>query len=180
MGDLLRPRLATSRNRVLRGPGATPAAKRTQGACRPRDRAPKGKRLRSRRGFLSGRQYRWSRQGEGSEVRRGRRAGHVRKGPPGTWEISFSPPESWRCGHRVRKEPRPDTRGVHGCRERKQRGARVEPRREGNEAQRGGEKSEPLSSTDEAGELSPEDPVEGRRRSVYGASRGKDDTDIGP
>ena len=34
---LTRQRLATSRNRVLRGPGATPAAKRRQGACRPRD-----------------------------------------------------------------------------------------------------------------------------------------------
>ena len=36
-----RPRLATSRNRVLRGPGVTPATKRTQGVCRPRDGAPK-------------------------------------------------------------------------------------------------------------------------------------------
>ena len=35
--DLTRPRLATSRNRVLRGAGATPAAKRKQGACRPCD-----------------------------------------------------------------------------------------------------------------------------------------------
>jgi hypothetical protein len=40
---LSRQRLATSRNRVLRGPGATPAAKRTQGVCRPRDRASKVK-----------------------------------------------------------------------------------------------------------------------------------------
>ena len=38
---LTRQRLATSRNRVLRGPGATLAAKRTQGACRLRDRASK-------------------------------------------------------------------------------------------------------------------------------------------
>jgi|GEM_PF-5260137 len=34
---LTRQRLATGRNRVLRGPGATPAVKRTQGACRLRD-----------------------------------------------------------------------------------------------------------------------------------------------
>jgi hypothetical protein len=34
---LTRQRLATRRNRVLRGLGATPAAKRTQGACRLRD-----------------------------------------------------------------------------------------------------------------------------------------------
>ena len=39
---LPRQRLATSRNRVLRGPGVNPAAKRTQGTCRPRDGAPKG------------------------------------------------------------------------------------------------------------------------------------------
>ena len=35
--DLTRPGLATSWNRVLRGAGATPAAKCTQGACRPCD-----------------------------------------------------------------------------------------------------------------------------------------------
>jgi len=34
---LTRQRLATSRNRVLRGAGVTSAAKRTQGTCRPRD-----------------------------------------------------------------------------------------------------------------------------------------------
>jgi len=44
----------------------------------------------------------------------------------------------------------------------------VEPLSEGNEARRGGEKSEPLNSTDEAGELTPGDPVEGSRRLVYG------------
>ncbi len=46
---LTRQRLATSRNRVLRGPGVIPAAKRTQGACRPRDRASKVIKVRSRR-----------------------------------------------------------------------------------------------------------------------------------
>ena len=83
-------------------------------------------------------------------------------------------------GTALEKSPGPRPVASMGYRERKQRGARVEPPSEGNEARRGDEKSEPLSSTDEAGELSPEDPVEGRRRSVYGASRGKDDTDIGP
>jgi hypothetical protein len=34
---LTRQRLATSRNRVLRGAGVIPPAKRTQGICRPRD-----------------------------------------------------------------------------------------------------------------------------------------------
>ena len=36
-----RPRRTTSRNRVLRGPRATAAAKRRQGACRPCDGAPR-------------------------------------------------------------------------------------------------------------------------------------------
>jgi hypothetical protein len=44
----------------------------------------------------------------------------------------------------------------------------VELLSEGNETRRGGEKSEPLNSTDEAGELTPGDPAEGRRRLVYG------------
>jgi hypothetical protein len=46
---LTRQRLATSRNRVLRGLGVTPAAKRTQGACRLRYRASKVNLSRSRR-----------------------------------------------------------------------------------------------------------------------------------
>jgi len=46
---LTRQRLATSRNRVLRGAGVTPPAKRTQGTCRPRDRASKVIQVRSRR-----------------------------------------------------------------------------------------------------------------------------------
>ena len=33
----IRPRSAASRNRVMRGPGVTQGAKRSQGACRPRD-----------------------------------------------------------------------------------------------------------------------------------------------
>ena len=37
----IRPRSAASRNRVMRGPGVTQGAKRSQGARRPRDRAPK-------------------------------------------------------------------------------------------------------------------------------------------
>jgi hypothetical protein len=41
----------------------------------------------------------------------------------------------------------------------------VEPRSEGNEAKRGAEKSEPLSSTGEVGEPTPGDPMEGRQRS---------------
>lgn len=60
------------------------------------------------------------------------------------------------------------------------RRCRVEPRSEGNEAERGVEKSEPLNSTEEAGELTPGDPVEGSRRSVQRTSGGKDGTDQGP
>ncbi len=56
----------------------------------------------------------------------------------------------------------------------------MEPLREGNETRRGGEKSEPLNSTDEVGELSPGDPTMGSRRSVYGISGGKGDADIEP
>ena len=51
---------------------------------------------------------------------------------------------------------------------------------EGNEARRGGETSEPLHSTGEAGEPAPRDPVEGRRRSDYGTSGGTDATDLEP
>ena len=46
---LTRQRLATRRYRVLRGAGASPAAKRTQGAYRPRDGASKVMWVRSRR-----------------------------------------------------------------------------------------------------------------------------------
>ena len=51
---------------------------------------------------------------------------------------------------------------------------------EGNEAKRGDEKSQPLNSTDEAGELTPGDPAKRRWRSAYGTSGGKDDVDIEP
>ena len=56
----------------------------------------------------------------------------------------------------------------------------MEPPSEGNEVTRGGETSEPLHSTAEAGEPAPGDPVEGRRRSVYGTSGGTDATDLEP
>jgi len=51
-----RQRLATSRNRVLRGPGATLAAKRTQGVARPCDWASKRIWIGGRHCFQSGRQ----------------------------------------------------------------------------------------------------------------------------
>jgi len=91
---------------VLRGPGAIPAAKRTQEACEPRDRASKGA-SRSRRRILSGRQHRLPCSGLGLTVRRGRRAGRVRKGCPGTWEASLLSGGSSRLGRRVRNGPGP-------------------------------------------------------------------------
>ena len=58
-------------------------------------------------------------------------------------------------------------------------GVRMEPSSEGHEARGGGdETSEPLHRTAEAGEPAPRDPVEGRRRSVYGTSGGIDATGL--
>ena len=90
---LFRQRLAARRNRVLRGVGVTRAAKRTQGACRLCDGASKvvdsGADVVVRaEGSIRGTRSGWS-----PRIRRGLRAGHVGKGPSGTWEISFSPPK---------------------------------------------------------------------------------------
>ena len=71
-----RQRLATSRNRVLRGAGVTLAAKRTQGVTRPCDSAPKGDCFRGRHCFLSGRQHGSNRNSLVRAALRGRRAGH--------------------------------------------------------------------------------------------------------
>ena len=54
----IRPRSATSRNRVMRGPGVTPGAKRSQGVRRPRDGAPKCIGREGRRLALDGRLHR--------------------------------------------------------------------------------------------------------------------------
>ena len=100
-------RLTPSRNRVLRGAGVTPAAKRTQGACRPRDGASKVRYSRSRRGQRSGRHQRRSRRGPGPAHRRGPGAWHVREDRPGIWEASSSPSQERRCGRRARNRPGP-------------------------------------------------------------------------
>ena len=71
-----RQRLATSRNRVLRGSGVTLAAKRTQGVTRPCDSAPKGDLSRGRHCFLSGRQHGLSCKSLAQVALRSRRAGH--------------------------------------------------------------------------------------------------------
>ena len=57
---------------------------------------------------------------------------------------------------------RPVQRPEQAAAKRGRRG--VEPPSEGNEARRGGEQSEPLNSTGEAGEPTPGDPAEERRR----------------
>ena len=54
----IRPRSATSRNRVMRGPGVTQGAKRSQGVRRPRDGAPKCIGREGRRLALDGRLHR--------------------------------------------------------------------------------------------------------------------------
>ena len=54
----IRPRSATSRNRVMRGPGVTQGAKRSQGVRRPRDGAPKCIGREGRRRALDGRLHR--------------------------------------------------------------------------------------------------------------------------
>ena len=95
---------ATQQVRVLTGQGWPPAGIE---CCvvrgRPRLRSvhreragrviePREKSMRSRRRYVDGRPHRRSRSGLGLAVRRGLRAGHVRKGRPGTWEVSSSPP----------------------------------------------------------------------------------------
>lgn len=72
--------MATSRNRVLRGVRATGAAKRTQGAHRPRESAPRVGRSGSRRRHNSGRQHRSAENGRAQRFHRGPGAGHVRNG----------------------------------------------------------------------------------------------------
>ncbi len=78
-----RQRLAASRNRVLGGGGVTRAAKRTQGVCRPRDRASKTDMSREPTSSLNRKaapERRCSCQVPRS--RRGLRAGHVHIGAP--------------------------------------------------------------------------------------------------
>ena len=84
--------LATHRKRVLRGQGATPAAKRRQRARGPCDGAPKGlfsrepTRLRTRKATPERRRWPGAEVPPGSENR-----ARVHEGSPGTWEISLSP-----------------------------------------------------------------------------------------
>ena len=126
--------LATHRNRVLRGAGVIPPAKRTHEVFKLCDRAAKVT-WRSRRGRNSGRQQwrhwmAWCRHSAGVEAH-----GHVRKGRPGTWEGSAVPCRVMRCGRRVRSCPGLSARvrptGANGTKH------KVAPS-EGNEARRDG------------------------------------------
>ena len=113
---------ATQQVRVLTGQGWPPAGIE---CCvvrgRPRLRSvhreragrviePREKSMRSRRRYVDGRPHRRSRSGLGLAVRRGLRAGHVRKGRPGTWEVSSSPPLRGGAGAAV--EAVPGSRGT--------------------------------------------------------------------
>ena len=69
-------RLTRHRNRVLRGARVTWAAKRTQGVCRPCDRASKAA-MWGRRPRMSGRLQGADRVGRVRAPHRGQRAGHV-------------------------------------------------------------------------------------------------------
>ncbi len=81
-----RQRPATSRNRVLRGPGVTPAAKRTQGVRKPRDGASKRTDRWSGRLHLGRTQHR-------SAVMRG---AEVRPGPEDAANVQGDPQEPGR------------------------------------------------------------------------------------
>ena len=97
---LIRPRLATSRNRVLRGAGATAAAKGTRGACRPRDGASKVSNCGADVGiYAEGSIARIAVAGCERSAGVGER-GMQAEGRPGTWETS--PPWSeWNTAPRA-------------------------------------------------------------------------------
>jgi hypothetical protein len=100
-------------------------------------------------------------------IRRGRRAGHVSKGRPGTWETSFSPPIFGGAGAALemvqaprQAPPRGAKRGTGWYRRAKA------TKRSGT----GGEESESTDSTVEVGEPAPGDPLEGSGGPDDGAS----------
>jgi hypothetical protein len=82
---------ASSRKRVLRGPGATRAAKRRQPVSGSCDGAPKSPLRGSRRRNRNGRPRRGAAKAWRARSRRGQRAGHVHEGSPGTWEAPPPP-----------------------------------------------------------------------------------------
>ena len=102
--------------------------------------------------------------GQGLAFHRCLRAGHVRKGRPGTWEVSSSPSHETRRGRRAKwSGSSGSASGPGGAKETKR-----------------GEKSESAGSTDEAGTPAPRDPVEGSGRPGSGTCGGTDGGGIGP
>ena len=102
-----------------------------------------------------------AREGESHLPHRGRRAGHVCKGAPQEPRRPCRLRAKSRVGHRVNKGQDP------GRRARPRRGAKSEPSAvrpsEGNEVRPDGRQGVgALRSTGEAGELAPEDPVDGK------------------
>ena len=89
----IRPRSAASRNRVMRGPGVTQGAKRSQGARRPRGIEPRNALFcEGRRRALDGRlSRRISEAVEAATSPGSERVACVRVGFPGTREASSSP-----------------------------------------------------------------------------------------
>ena len=161
-----RQRLATSRNRVLRGTGVTRAAKRTQGVRRPRDSASKncmmvgGPRSLCQRG-----EYRGAvvarRQGPTGVKERGIRT----MGSPRNLGGPVLSIHKDRLGHTAERTS-PGPREPRSCPWERNEGAGMVLPSEGNEARRdGGGKSQLPNSTWEAGERTRADPVEGRGKS---------------
>ena len=163
---------------MLRGPGATPAAKRTQRACRPRDRASKvtdaePTLLTHRKATSSALDW----PGVGGPP--GSKSGACTQGSPRNLGYLVLSTEMRRRGRRGRSGPgsrgNVRSRGSEGGRS----GGSAE-RRKRSDARRGARSRSRLIGTDEVGELAPEDPAEGSGRSDDGACGGTDDGDVGP
>ena len=146
---------------MLRGPGVTPAAKRTQRACRPRDRASKvtdaePTLLTHRKATSSALDW----PGVGGPP--GSKSGACTQGSSrNLGDLVFSTVER-RRGRRGRSGPGPRgivrPRGSEGGRS----GGSAE-RRKRSEARGEARSRSRLIGTDEVGELTPEDPAEGKR-----------------
>ena len=131
-----RRRLAISRERVLRGAGATRAAKRRQRVHGLRDRASKSECGGGRRRCFGGRQHLWRRKGLAPGPAGVGERSTCTGGPPGTWETRSSPSANTAKGEPGAAEsPGPGSRALRGPRERKEARRRY---RQAKETKRGG------------------------------------------
>lgn len=172
-----RQRLATSRNRVLRGPGVTLAAKRTQGAHEPCDRAPKGIWKRESSWYSERRQH----QGpvmRGVPVPPGSEStAPTQGGRPGTWEILT-------CPLKIREAtPVTKTRPCVAARPRREQtvGPTVVTaarRKRSGAGSTAGSRSSSLHRG--SGRTNPRDPVEGRENRSEETVGGNDAKDTEP